>query len=110
MVSRITSLLFSLDFVQQEPVSDIIKSATYRISFIDKDGELISNEEIYVAKSKSKDSSDRIFNLKFRLRNKKYRRDEEYYFTITDKETGIEIHRQQVIIDIAFADDFGFDI
>ncbi len=110
MVSRITSLLFSLDFVQQEPVSDIIKSATYKIAFIDKYGELISNEEIYVAKSKSKDSSDRIFNLKFRLRNKKYRRDEEYYFTITDKETGIEIHRQQVIIDIAFADDFGFDI
>ena len=102
MVSKITSLLLSLDFVQQEPVSDIIKPATYKISFIDKDGELISNEEIYVAKSKSKDSSDRIFNLKFRLRNKKYSRDKEYYFTITDMDTGIEIHRQQVIIDIAF--------
>ena len=63
---------------------------------------MISNEEIYVAKSKSKDSSDRIFNLKFRLRNKKYSRDKEYYFTITDMDTGIEIHRQQVIIDIAF--------
>ncbi len=70
MISKITSLLLSLDFVQQEPVSDIIKPATYKIRFIDKDGELISNEEIYVAKSKSKNSSDRIFNLKFRLRNK----------------------------------------
>ena len=110
MVSKITSLLLNLDFVQQEPVSDIIKPAKYKIGFIDKDGELISNEEIYVAKSKSEDSSDRIFNLKFSLRNKKYSRDEEYYFTITDAETGIEIYRQQVIIDIAFADDFGFDI
>lgn len=110
MISKITSLLLSLDFVQQEPVSDIIKPATYKISFVDKDGELISNEEIYTAKSKSKDSSDRIFNLKFRLRNKKYSTNEEYYFVITDTETGMEIHRQQVIIDIAFADDFGFDI
>lgn len=110
MVSKITSLLLSLDFVQQEPVSDIIKPATYKISFIDKDGELISNEEIYVAKSKSKDSSNRIFNLRFRLRNQKYYRNKKYYFTITDIETGIEIYRQQVIIDIAFADDFGFDI
>ncbi|HLR34873.1 MAG TPA: PglZ domain-containing protein, partial [Tissierellales bacterium] len=110
MISKITSLLLSLDFVQQEPVSDIIKPTTYKISFVDKDGELISNEEIYTAKSKSKDSANRIFNLKFRLRNKKYKRDEEYYFTITDIETGIEIHRQQVMIDIAFADDFGFDI
>ncbi|NLP46781.1 MAG: BREX-1 system phosphatase PglZ type A, partial [Epulopiscium sp.] len=110
MISKITSLLLSLDFVQQEPISDIIKPANYKIGFIDKSGKLISNEEIYVAKSKSSNSSDRIFNLKFRLRNKKYNRNEEYYFIITDIETGIEIYKQQVIIDIAFADDFGFDI
>mgnify|MGYP000867455597 CR=1 FL=1 len=110
MISRINSLILSLDFVQQEPVSDTIKAATYRLRFVDKLGSLISNEEIYVAKSKSKDSSDRIFNLRFNLRNKKYYRDEEYYFTIVNMETGMEVYRQQVIIDIAFADDFGFDI
>lgn len=102
MISKINSSLLNLDFVQQEAVSDIIKPATYKIRFIDKDGELISNEEIYVAKSKSKNSSDRIFNLKFRLRNKKYRRDGEYYFTIIDEETDKEVYRQQVMIDIAF--------
>ena len=110
MLSKITNLLLSLDFVQQEPVSDTIKPATYKIRFENEDGELISNEEIYVAKSRSKESIDRIFKLNFRLRNKKYTQDEKYYFTITDAETGIEIYRQQVIIDIAFADDFGFDI
>ena len=110
MISKITSLLLSLDFVQQEPVSDIMKEATYKIAFIDDEGELISNEEIYVAKSRSKNSSDRIFNLKFRLRNQRYSRDGKYYFTIRDEETGIEVHRKQVVIDIAFADDFGFDI
>ncbi len=110
MISKITSLLLSLDFVQLDPVLDIIKPATYKIRFIDDDGELISNEEIHVAESKLKDSSDRVFNLRFRLRNKKYSRDEKYYFTITDIETDMEIYRQQVIIDIAFANDIGFDI
>ena len=110
MLSKVTNLLLSLDFIQQEPVSDIIKPAKYKICFVDKDGQLISNEEIYEANNKSENSSDRIFNLKFRLRNQKYSMNEKYYFVIMDMETGMEIYRQQVIIDIAFADDFGFDI
>lgn len=110
MLSKVTNLLLSLDFIQQEPVSDIIKPAKYKICFVDKDGQLISNEEIYEANNKSENSSDRIFNLKFRLRNQKYSMNEKYYFVIMDMETGMEIYRQQVIIDIAFADDFGFDV
>lgn len=110
MVSKITGLLLSLDFVQQEPISDVVKPAAYKIGFVDGEGELISNEEIYTAESKLGDISNRIFKLTFRFRNKKYSRDEKYYFMITDIETGMEIYRQQVIIDIAFADDFGFDI
>ena len=110
MLTKVTSLLIRLDFIQQEAVSDIIKPASYSIKFVDKSGELISNEETYVAKSKSNNSSDRIFSLKFNLRNKKYNKNDESYLTITNKETGVEIHRQKVIIDIAFADDFGFDI
>ena len=110
MLTKVTSLQIRLDFIQQEPVSDIIKPATYSIKFIEKTGELISNEESYVAKSKSNSSSDRIFSLKFNLRNNKYNQNDENYITITNMETGIEIHRQKIIIDIAFADDFGFDL
>lgn len=110
MLTKVTSLQVRLDFIQQEPVSDIIKPATYSIKFIEKSGELISNEETYLTKSKSKNSSDRIFSLRFNLRNKKYNQNDENYLTITNIETGIEIYRQKVIIDIAFEDDFGFDI
>lgn len=110
MLSKVTSLQVRLDFIQQEPVSDIIKPATYSIKFVDKSGELISNEETYVAKSKSNSSSDRIFSLRFNLRNNKYNQNDENYLIITNMETGIEIYRQKVIIDIAFADDFGFDL
>ena len=110
MLTKVTSLLIRLDFIQQEAVSDIIKPASYSIKFVDKSGELISNEETYVAKSKSNNSSDRIFSLKFNLRNKKYNKNDESYLTITNKETGVEIHRQKVIIDIPFADDFEVNI
>lgn len=110
MISKITSLSISLDFVQQEPVSDTVKPASYKIRFVDEYGEAISNERIYVAKSRPEASVDRIFNLKFNLRNKKYRRNEKYYFIIVDEETGMEVYREQVTIDIAFADDFRSDI
>lgn len=102
MISKINSLILDLDFIQQEPISSTIKQGTFKIKFIDEYGNLISNEEIYTAKSKSKDSSDRIFKLNFKFRNKRYQRHEKYYFTIVDAETDIEIYRKQVIIDIAF--------
>lgn len=110
MLTKITSLILNLDFIQKEPISDVIKPTTYKIVFVDEAGEVISNEEIYLANSKEKESAKRIFRLRFNLKNQKYDRDKKYYLTITDVETGIETLRQEVIIDIAFADDFGFDI
>ena len=110
MLPKTTSLLLNLVFVQQEAISDVIKPTTYKISFIDESGETISNEEIHLANSKEKESAKRIFKLRFNLKNQKYRRDKKYYLVATDTATGMEAFRHEVIIDIAFADDFGFDI
>lgn len=110
MLPKTTSLLINLDFVQQEAISDVIKPTTYKIAFIDESGETISNEEIHLANSKEKESAKRIFKLRFNLKNQKYRRDKKYYLVATDTATGMEAFRHEVIIDIAFADDFGFDI
>jgi uncharacterized protein (TIGR02687 family) len=110
MLPKTTSLLINLDFVQQEAISDVIKPTTYKIAFIDEPGETISNEEIHLANSKEKESAKRIFKLRFNLKNQKYRRDKKYYLVATDTATGMEAFRHEVIIDIAFADDFGFDI
>lgn len=110
MLSKITGLIINLDFIQQEPISDVINPATYKIYFIDESGEIISNEEIHVANSKEKESANRIFKLKFNLKNQKYSRDKKYYLMAVDTETNMEILRHEVIMDIAFADDFGFDI
>lgn len=107
---KLTGLIVNLIFIQQEPISDTILPTDYSISFMDDKGNIISNEEIYRADSKEKESADRIFRLQFNLRNKKYNRFDKYYLVATDNKTGVEVIRQEVIIDIAFADDFGFDI
>jgi uncharacterized protein (TIGR02687 family) len=110
MLPKITGLFINLDFIQQEAISDVINPTTYKISFVDELGEVISNEEIHLANSKEKESAKRIFKLKFNLKNQKYKRDKKYYLVAIDTETGMEAFRHEVIIDIPFADDFGFDI
>ena len=106
--NKITNLMFSLDFIQNEPIGSVVKAATYRICFINADGEKISNEIIHTADNKSAEASNRIFKLRFNLRNRPYSRSEKYYLLIIDDKNDLEVLRQEMIIDIAFADDFGF--
>lgn len=110
IINKISSLILNLDFVQQDPISDVINPVTYKISFVDEKGAVISNEEIYEANSKEKETAKRIFKLKFNFKNQKYKRDKKYYLVALDVSTGMETLRHEVIMDIAFADDFGFDL
>lgn len=106
--NKITNLIFSLDFIQNEPVGSVVKETTYRICFVNEDGEKISNEIIHTADNKSSDAAKRIFKLRFNLRNRPYNRSDKYYLSIVDDNKDLEVLRQEVMIDIAFADDFGF--
>ena len=106
--NKITNLVFSLNFIQNEPVGNTVKETIYRIVFVDDKGEKISNEIIHTADNKSNDAANRVFRLRFNLKNRQYNRRDKFYMTITDDKSNLEIYRQEVIIDIAFADDFGF--
>ena len=55
LVQKITNLITSLDFIQSDPVSDVVKSTTYRLYFISDNNEKISNENIYVADKRDED-------------------------------------------------------
>ena len=46
--------------------------------------------------------------LRFTLKNQKYDRTKKYWLVVMDEATGLEAFRHPVMIDIAFADDFGF--
>lgn len=110
MVSKVTALNINLDLIQQEPIGEVMQPTSYRISFVDKNDEVISNEEIHYADSKQEESAKRIFKLNFNLRDQKYDRDQKYFLVARDAETGIEAFRHEVMMDIAFAGGFGFDI
>jgi len=108
MIQKITNLITGMDFIQSEPVSDTVKETTYRLLFESEDGERISNENIYVADSREPDSAKRIFRMRFNFKNQKYDKNKQYYLVVTDDNTGLELFRHPVIMDLTFADDFGW--
>jgi len=110
MVQKITNLISSLDFIQSEPISDVIKETSYKVFFISEDNEKISNECIYIADKKDEDPSKRIFRLKFNFKNKQYDKSKQYYLVAYDEKNDLEVLRHGVVMDIAFADDFGFSL
>ena len=108
LLNKITNLITTLDFLQTEPLSDVVKEAKYRIFFVTDEGERISNENQYVADSKEKDASKRVFRLRFSFKNQRYDSSRKYYLVALDEKTDLEVFRREVKMDIAFADDFGF--
>ncbi|MDR2571131.1 MAG: BREX-1 system phosphatase PglZ type A [Oscillospiraceae bacterium] len=108
MVRKITNLITRLDFIQSEPVNDIVKEADYKLYFISESGEKISDEQIYHANSKDTDPNKRMFSLKFNFKNISYEIVKHYYLVAVNSKTGVELFRHQVIMDIAFADGVGF--
>lgn len=108
LTSKITNLITSLDFVQTEAVSDLVKETTYRIYFVDKNGEKISNEHLYIADKKDTDTVKRVFRLRFSFKNKKYNKAEKYYLVAYDDNNALEVLRHEIMMDIAFSDEFDF--
>jgi uncharacterized protein (TIGR02687 family) len=110
LIKKITNLNVKLDFVQSEPVSDVVKETKYAIAFRDDAGNLISQEQTYVADRRDAAAQARLFTMQFRFKNQKYDRNRKYYLIVRDVVSGLEAFRHEVTMDLAFSDDFGFDI
>ena len=106
IVYKITNLITQLDFIQKDAIGSEIKAAEYRLFFVSEDGESISNEQLHQADSKN---SSHIFRLRFSFKNRKYDSRAPYYLVAVNTADSTELFRHQVQMDIAFADDFGFD-
>ena len=107
-LQKVNNLILNLDFIQKEAISSVVKPATYKVFFVDGQGRLISNENIHVASSKETDASKRLFKLRFSLKNQTYERSQKYYLVALNEQTGLEVLRHELMIDIAFSGDFGF--
>lgn len=110
LVQKITNLITSLDFIQSDPVSDVVKKADYKLYFISDNNEKISNENIYIADKREEDVQKRIFRMRFTFKNKKYDKDRKYYLVAYDESNDAEVFWHEVIMDLAFSDNFGFDL
>jgi hypothetical protein len=110
-LNKITNLITVVEFIQSEPVGETVKPATYRASFWDADGSAVSNERLIAADKTEADASKRIFRVKFRFKDMSYDRAAKYYFVVyaDDNEITPAIKRE-IRIDMAFSDDFGFNV
>lgn len=105
---KITNLIFSLDFFQRQPISDKVQPCTYTIYMTDDEGVLVSDRQIIIADRTSSNASERVFRVRFNLKAGSYDRNKIYRLVISndvDVPEEAEFH-----IDIALADDFGFDL
>ena len=104
---KISNLIFSLDFHQRQPVGDKVQPCTYSIYMVDENGVLISDRQQVIADKTSPQAAQRVFRVRLNLKAGAYDKNKIYRLAIsndTDVEE-IEFH-----IDVAFADDFGFDL
>ena len=105
---KVSNLLFSLDFFQRQPVGDKVQPCTYTIYMTDEEGVLVSDRQTVIADRTDLNASDRVFRVRFNLKAGAYDSKKLYRLVIandTDVPEEVEFH-----IDIAFADDFGFDL
>lgn len=104
----ISNLNTYIDFIQKEPVKDTLRPRTVRVWFEDDNGNKVSNENIITADRTNTNPDERKYQEKFIFASRKYNAKDKYYLRISDNATGIEIAHYEYVIDIPFADDFGF--
>jgi uncharacterized protein (TIGR02687 family) len=105
---KVSNLMFSLDFLQKQPVSDKVQPCNYTLYFTDDVGAPVSDFQTVIADRTSNNASDRVFRVRFTLKQAQYNKSKSYRLVIandTDAPEEFEFH-----IDIAFADNFGFDL
>ncbi len=104
---KVSNLIFSLDFVQMQPVGDKVQPCAYKIYMTDDEGVPVSDRQTVIADRTALNASERVFHVRLNLKAGVYDSKKKIYHLViandTDVPEEIEFH-----IDIAFADDFGF--
>lgn len=108
MPKKITNTAVKIHFLQNEPVSDLVKAGDFRCFFQDGEGNILCKEQRYRADSAVIDGSKRGFSFVFQLNNQKYPQNKDYFFVIVEEQNDIKVVFEEVRIDLVFTDDYGF--
>lgn len=102
---RVTGIEVKLDFMQMEPVTDIIKPRKLQAFFVDADGAKISFPVPIIANIRSTDAKERLIQEKFILKSGRYSHGQEYFLVIAEQDDEKkELHRYKFEIDISDMD------
>ena len=106
---KISNMIFSLNFYQNDAVGANREAATYQIYFVDSNGKQISDVQKIIADKTTDNGTERTFRCTFNLKPLKYSNTETYYLVIADEQELQLPQREEFQIDIAFAvDEFDF--
>ncbi len=106
---KITNPIVHLEFFQEEKVQEKVLPVRIKCYFEDEQGNRISDERTIIADSKSDAPTERTQKEKFILKSIKYDKNKQYFLVIQDEEDSNGLYeRIPYIIDIVFADEFGF--
>jgi uncharacterized protein (TIGR02687 family) len=105
---KVSNLMFSLDFLQKHPVGEKVQPCSYTLHFTDDEGVPVSDTQTVIADRSSSNASERVFRVRFALKQIQYNRSKIYRLVIANGTDAPE--EVEFCIDIAFADDFGFEL
>jgi uncharacterized protein (TIGR02687 family) len=105
---RVSNLTFSLDFLQKQPIGEKVQPCGYTLRFTDGAGVPVSDIQTVVADKTGANASERVFRVRFTLKQMPYNRDKLYRLVVKN---GTDIPEEaEFRFDIALADDFDFDL
>ncbi len=106
---KVSNMLFSLNFFQNEPVGDNRCKAEYKLYFEDAYGNQVSDVSTIIADRTTSNSQERVYRSSFSLKSLRFSNQEKYYLVIEDASGEQPPVREEFQIDIAFAfEEFGF--
>jgi len=104
-VNKVVTNVQRFELIQTDVVNDYILARTVRVSI--QDGQTsITDEKILTLDKSSASLDDRKMHVFLTLKSGDYDRLKEYYFSVRDVDSGVEVLRVPLRIDLAFNNDF----
>ena len=105
---KLVNAIDKIRFLQTDAVDDRHKARQVRLFIVDQQGQTRSAVEKLNLDSTGSTLEQRQQDIVVKLVGQEFDRKQEYKLVLVDDETGIEIARYTVTIDLMFQDDFGF--
>ena len=88
---KLSNLMFSLDFLQRQAIGDKVQPCNYTLHFTDDVGQPISDFQTVIADRTSGNASERVFRVRFSLKQMDFNRNKIYRLEIGRAHVGTPV-------------------